>query len=170
MLLRLVQSTRAHAGAKRPQCPALQQPTPPLNTRLSSLKALAEGTIVWRSSWVGACSDSARLHRVGVGERSGRVAGWPGQLQLLPSVPGTQQQPPAMIALLQASRHDHIAARALPAAHLTPGMSSAICSRRGITPTVLTVTFLRRLRREGAQTGGWGGVGAHTSCCAAVLR
>ncbi len=29
-------------------------------------------------------------------------------------------------------------------AHLTPGMSSAICSKRGTTPTVLTVTFLRR--------------------------
>ena len=46
-------------------------------SHLSSLKALALGTIVWRSSWVGACSDNARLaireERTGRGNTSGRM-------------------------------------------------------------------------------------------------
>ena len=72
------------------------------------------------------------------------------------------QHPPAEVASLAPSTHarTHAEAWALrqagrqagrqalsmvaAQAHLTPGMSSAICSRRGMTPTVLTVTFLRR--------------------------
>ena len=38
---------------------------------LSSLKALALGTMVWRSSWVGACRDSARLQGGGANRAGG---------------------------------------------------------------------------------------------------
>ena len=48
----------------------------------------------------------------------------------------------------QRSSSTQLRSRPRARAHLTPGMSSAICSRRGMTPTVDTVTFLRRLRER----------------------